>query len=115
MNTFVQYFMKYNGFEILILWACSPLAMTFVNEDESVGVVVTAFVNGYIKDGEDNQTIYGYDLNQSEEQKKVKSLEEIMGGKNKVEMDHCSFFIDMSHVQRVRRTLSTHSYDHQRT
>jgi len=25
MNTFVQYFMKYNGFEILILWACSPL------------------------------------------------------------------------------------------
>jgi len=25
MNTFVQYFMKYNEFEILILWACSPL------------------------------------------------------------------------------------------
>jgi len=69
-------------------------AMTFVNEDESVGVVVTAFVNGYIKDGEGNQTIYGYDLNQSEEQKKVKSLEEIMGGKDKVEFDHCSFFID---------------------
>ena len=69
-------------------------AMTFVNDDESVGVVVTAFVNGYIKDGEDNQTIYGYDLNQSEEQKKVKSLEEIMGGKDKVEFDHCSFFID---------------------
>ncbi len=69
-------------------------AMTFVNDDESVGVVVTAFVNGYIKDGEGNQTIYGYDLNQSEEQKKVKSLEDIMGGQDKVEFDHCSFFID---------------------
>jgi hypothetical protein len=69
-------------------------AMTFVNDDESVGVVVTAFVNGYIKDGEGNQKIYGYDLNQSEEQKKVKSLEEIMGGQDKVEFDHCSFFID---------------------
>lgn len=69
-------------------------AMTFVNEDESVGVVVTAFVNGYIKDGEDNQTIYGYDLNQSDEQKEVRSLEEIMGGEDKVEFDHCSFFID---------------------
>ena len=69
-------------------------AMTFVNDDESVGVVVTAFVNGYTKDGEDNQTIYGYDLNQSEEQKKIKSLEEIMGGKDKVEFDHCAFFID---------------------
>ncbi|KAL7455998.1 hypothetical protein ACHAWC_007526 [Mediolabrus comicus] len=71
-------------------------AMTFVNEDESVGVVVTAFVNGFIKDGEDNQTIYGYDLNQSEEQKKVRSLEDIMGGNDKVEFDHCSFFIDSS-------------------
>ncbi len=69
-------------------------AMTFVNEDESVGVVVTAFVNGYIKDEEGNRTIYGYDLNQSEEQKTVRSLEEIMGGKDKVEFDHCSFFID---------------------
>ena len=74
-------------------------AMTFVNDDESVGVVVTAFVNGYIKDGEDNQTIYGYDLNQSEEQKKARSLEEIMGGKDKVEFDHCSFFIDPSIIE----------------
>ncbi len=35
-----------------------------------------------------------YNLNQSEEQAKVKSLEEIMAGKDKVEIDHCSFFID---------------------
>ncbi len=35
-------------------------AMTFVNDDESVGVVVTAFVNGYIKDEEGNRPIYGY-------------------------------------------------------
>ena len=70
-------------------------AMTFVNDDESVGVVMTAFVKGYIKkDGEGNQTIYGYNLNQSEEQAKVKSLEDVMGGKDKVEFDHCSFFID---------------------
>lgn len=71
-------------------------AITFVNDDVSVGVVVTAFVNGYIKegDGEGGETIYGYDLNQSEEQKKVKSLEEIAGGQDKVEFDHCSFFID---------------------
>jgi hypothetical protein len=55
--------------------------------DESVGVVVTAFVNGYIKkDGEGNRPIYGYNLNQSEEQKRVvKSLEDIMAGKDKVE------------------------------
>jgi hypothetical protein len=61
--------------------------MTFVNDDESVGVVVTAFVNGYIKkDGEGNRPIYGYNLNQSEEeQKRVKSLEDIMAGKDKVE------------------------------
>ena len=75
-------------------------AMTFVNDDESVGVVVSAFVNGYTKakdgDGEGNQTIYGYNLNQSEDQKKVKSLEELMDGKDKVEFDHCSFFIDDS-------------------
>ena len=57
------------------------------NDDESVGVVVTAFVNGYIKkDGEGNRPIYGYNLNQSEEQKRVvKSLEDIMAGKDKVE------------------------------
>ena len=68
----------------------------FVNDDESVGVVVTAFVNGYIKesDGEGDEIIYGYNLDQSEEQKKVKSLEEIAGGKDIVEFDHCSFFID---------------------
>ena len=68
-------------------------AMTFVNDDESVGVVVSAFVNGYTKD-ESDQTIYGYELNQSEEHEKVKSLEEILGGKDKMEFDHCSFFID---------------------
>ena len=71
-------------------------AMTFVHNDESVGVVVTVFVDGYIKEGNGgvNQTIYGYKLKQSEEQKNVNSLEEIAGGQDKTEFDHCSLFID---------------------
>ena len=74
-------------------------AMTLVNDDQSLGVVVSVFANGYTntKEGEGesgDQTIYGYHLIQSEEQKKVQSLEELMGGQDKVEFDHCSFFID---------------------
>ena len=69
-------------------------AMTLVKDFQSLGVVVSAFVNGYAKEGEDDQTIYGYNLNQSEEQKKVTSLEELLDGQVKVEFDHCSFFID---------------------
>ena len=83
-------------------------AMTFVNDDESVGVVVSAFVNGYTKD-EGVKTIYGYELNQSEEQKKVKSLEELMGGQGKVEFDHCSFFIDgkkLGHIETEKQACT---------
>ena len=72
-------------------------AMTLVKDDQSLGVVVSVFVNGYVEDGEGegDQSVYGYNLNQSEEQKKVTSLEELMGGEDKVEFDHCSFFIDI--------------------
>ena len=42
MNTFVQYFMKYNGFEILILWACSPLVI--VIEYDSLTVLMNVDV-----------------------------------------------------------------------
>ena len=41
--------------------------MTLVKDDVSLGVVVSVFVNGYIKEGD--QDVYGYNLNQSEEQK----------------------------------------------
>ena len=88
-NNFNELFSDENGFP--------NAAMTLVKDDESLGVVVSAFVNGYTKDGEGegDQTVYGYNLNQSDEQKKVKSLEELMGGADKVEFDHCSFFIDI--------------------
>ena len=70
-------------------------AMTLVNDNQSMGVAVSVFANGYTKDGESgDQTVYGYHLIQSEEQEKVQSLEEVMGGQDKVEFDHCSFFID---------------------
>ena len=71
-------------------------AITLVKDDESLGVVVSVFVNGYIEGGESegDETVYGYNLNQSEEQKEVKSLEELMDGEDKMEFDHCSFFID---------------------
>ena len=60
-----------------------------------MGVAVSVFANGYTKAGESGgQTVYGYNLIQSEEQEKVQSLEELMGGQDKVEFDHCSFFID---------------------
>ena len=74
-------------------------AMTLVKDDESLGVVVSAFVNGYTKDDGGDQTIYGYNLDQSDEQKEVRSLEELMGGQVKVEFDHCSFFIDTADVK----------------
>jgi hypothetical protein len=93
-----DWFTRFNDLFLDDGWEWPNSAMTFVNDDESVGVVVTAFVNGYgyIKEGSGggNQTIYGYNLDQSEEQKNVKSLEEIAGGQDKVEFDHCSFFID---------------------
>ena len=75
-------------------------AMTLVKDDESLGVVVSAFVNGYIEGGESegDETVYGYNLNQSEEQKKVKSLEELMDDEDKMEFDHCTFFIDAADV-----------------
>ena len=63
-----------------------------------MGVAVSVFANGYTKAGESGgQTVYGYNLIQSEEQEKVQSLEELMGGQDKVEFDHCSFFIDSTY------------------
>ena len=81
--------------------------MTLVKDDESLGVVVSVFVNGYMKNSESegDQAVYGYNLNQSEEQEKVKSLEELMGGDDKMEFDHCSFFIDAKEVECILTRL----------
>lgn len=76
-------------------------ALTFVDGDESKDVVVSVFAEGYTKEGEGDLDVgvltHGYKLDQSSSQKKVLALEELMGGEDSVEFDHCSMFIDHHH------------------
>ena len=68
-------------------------AISLVDDDESKGIVVSAFVNGYVIN-QDDTAIYGYELDQSEDQASVMSLEELLGDEDERIFDHCSFFID---------------------
>ena len=68
-------------------------AISLVDNDESKGIVVSAFVNGYVIN-QDDTAIYGYELDQSEDQASVMSLEELLGDEDERIFDHCSFFID---------------------
>jgi len=78
-------------------------AITFRN-NESEGVVVSVFVEAFIKNtnsSDGHGPTYGYRLKQSEDQVNVQSLKDLMrmGGnhsKSKVEFDHCSIFVDVS-------------------
>ena len=69
-------------------------ALTIVDDDMSKDVVVSVFAEGYIKEGEDEITTYGYKLEQSTEQESVVALESLMNGEDSVTFDHCSMFID---------------------
>ena len=64
-----------------------------MDDDESKGIVVSALVNGYVI-SQDDTAIYGYELDQSDDQASVMSLEELLGDKDERIFDHCSFFID---------------------
>ena len=68
-------------------------AISLVDDDESKGIVVSALVNGYVIN-QDDIVIYGYELDQSEDQASVMSLQELLGDKDERIFDHCSFFID---------------------
>ena len=68
-------------------------AISLVEDDESVGIVVSAFINGYVLNKDDTVT-YGYELYQYDEQAKVMSLDELLGEEDERIFDHCSFFID---------------------
>ena len=68
-------------------------AISLVDNDESKGIVVSAFVNGYVIN-QDDTAIYGYELDQSEDQANVMSVGELLGDKDERIFDHCSFFID---------------------
>ena len=70
-------------------------AITLVQNDESMDVVVSVFVKAVVKHGDhpDGPT-YVYKLEQSDEQDSVTSLSDVMGGKDKMTYDHCSIFID---------------------
>jgi len=68
-------------------------AISLVDDDESKGIVVSALVNGYVINQGDT-AIYGYELDQSDDQASVMSLEELLGDKDERIFDHCSFFID---------------------
>jgi hypothetical protein len=70
-------------------------AITLIQNDRSIGVVVSVFVKAVVKrrDDPDGPT-YVYKLEQSDEQASVRSLSDVMGGRDKVTYDHCSIFID---------------------
>ena len=70
-------------------------AITLVQNGESKDVVVSVFVKAVVKHREDpDGPMYVYKLEQSDEQASVKSLSDVMGGKDKITYDHCSIFID---------------------
>jgi len=67
-------------------------ALTIVDDDISKDVVVSVFVEAYVKEGDD--TVYGYKLEQSTNQESVVALESLLNGEDSVTFDHCSMFID---------------------
>ena len=72
-------------------------AITLVQNGESQDVVVSVFVKAVVKRGDDpdgGKPTYVYKLEQSDDQASVKSLSDVMGGKDKVTYDHCSIFVD---------------------
>ena len=71
-------------------------AVTLVQNDESQDIVVSVFVKAVVKhrDDPDGKPTYVYKLEQSDDQASVKSLRDVMGGKDKVTYDHCSIFVD---------------------
>ncbi len=69
-------------------------AITLMDEGVSEGVVVSVFASAFHETDEEGKTVYGYKLTQSEEQDAVKSLKDIMDGKDTNVYDHCSVFID---------------------
>ena len=71
-------------------------AVTLVQNDESQDIVVSVFVKAVVKRGDDpgGKPTYVYKLEQSDDQASVKSLSDVMGGKDKVTYDHCSIFVD---------------------
>jgi hypothetical protein len=64
----------------------------------SFGLFASAF--NETDEDEEGETVYGYNykLTQSEEQEAVKSLKDIMDGKDVKVYDHCSMFIDVSYI-----------------
>jgi hypothetical protein len=75
-------------------------AITVVNEGGSEGVVISVFASAFNRTDEEGKPVYGYKLTQSEEQEAVKSLNDIMDGKDAEAYDHCSVFIDMLSVRK---------------
>ena len=68
-------------------------ALTIVDDDKSKDVVVSVFVEGYVKDEEGDAPTYGYKLEQSADQQSIMALEELMSGEVAA-FDHCSMFVD---------------------
>jgi hypothetical protein len=68
-------------------------SFTLVDNDNSDGVVVSALASAFVEYANGEQA-YGYVLDQSDSQRSVRSLSDVLDGGSEKTHDHCSLFID---------------------